>query len=252
MLRAAGCVYAEEEADLLTAEARDDEDLDQLVRRRLDGEPIEHVVGWAAFAELRLTVQRGVFVPRRRTELLAREAVLLSRPGSVVAELCCGCAPVASVVAATVPETIIVAADIDPVAVACATRNLPPDAEVCCGDLYDALPERVRGRVDVLAANAPYVPHGELDLMPREARLHEPSVALDGGPDGLELHRRLLAGSGEWLAEDGHVLVEVAAPQAPETLVMFEAQGLRSQVIEDLELGATVIVGHRVSGVSVT
>src|SRR3954471_10586509 len=98
MLRAAGCVYAEEEAELLVSEARDQEDLERLVRRRAAGEPLEHVVGWVSFAGLRLTVRPGVFVPRRRTELLAREATRRSRSGNVVVEMCCGCAPVASVV----------------------------------------------------------------------------------------------------------------------------------------------------------
>lgn len=244
-LRAAGCVYAEEEAELLCSEAQDDDDLERLVGRRAAGEPIEHVLGWAAFAGLRLVVQPGVFVPRRRTELLAREAARLCRPGSVVVELCCGCAPVAAVVAATVADATIAAADIDPVAVGCARLNLPPTADVSCGDLYDALPDGFRRRIDVLVANAPYVPHQSLELMPREARLYEPQVALDGGSDGLDVHRRLLDGSADWLAAGGHVLIEVAEEQVSSLASLFRARGLQPEVIHDADIAGTVMVANR-------
>src|SRR5690606_31702571 len=89
------------------------------------------------------------------------------------------------------------AADVDPAAVACARTNLPT-AQVHAGDLWDALPAALRGRVDVVAANAPYVPTDEIATMPPEARDHEARVALDGGPDGLELHRRVAAGARDW------------------------------------------------------
>jgi release factor glutamine methyltransferase len=244
-LRQGGSVYAEEEADLLLEAATDDEHLGELVRRRNEGEPVEHLVGWVAFAGLRLAVTAGVFVPRRRTELLAREAACVCPAGGVLVELCCGCAPVSAAVVAADPSVAVVAADIDPAAVACAARNLPSDALTCCGDLFAPLPGRLKGRVDVLVANAPYVPTEAVAMMPREARLHEPLVALDGGPDGLEVHRRLLAEAGEWLTPEGQVLIEVAGEQVVAALAIFESHDLTAQVVGAPEIGGTVLVGNR-------
>src|SRR6476469_2893108 len=89
-LRAAGCVFAEDEAALLAAAAASEAELDGMVARRASGVPLEHVLGWAEFCGLRIAVGPGVFVPRRRTELLVRLATPLLRPGDVVVELCCG------------------------------------------------------------------------------------------------------------------------------------------------------------------
>lgn len=244
-LRAAGCVYAEEEADLLAAEATGPAALADMVRRRAEGEPLEHVLGWARFAGRRLVVAPGVFVPRRRTELLAREAMRLCRAGGVLVELCCGCAPVATVVGTDIPGLTVLAADVDPAAVACAARNLPSGAVACCGDLFDALPATVRHRVDVLVANAPYVPHAAIELMPREARLHEPTPALDGGADGLDVHRRLVAVAGDWLAPGGHLLVEIAEEQVATALTLLDAHGFENRVVRDVERSATVVAGRR-------
>ena len=135
------------------------------------------------------------------------------------------------------------AVDIDPVAVACARRNLPPD-RVFEGDLYDVLPDGMRGRVDVVAANAPYVPTDEIALMPPEARDHEHRVALDGGSDGLDIQRRVIAGAATWLTGVGHVLVETGKPQVNATMSAFEAAGLWAETLVDDEIGGTVVVGR--------
>ena len=173
-----------------------------LVVRRVAGEPLEQVLGWASFGGLRVAVVPGVFVPRRRTELLVREAVAVTTPDAVVVDLCCGCGAVGLAVATTVPGVELHAADVDPVAVACARDNLAGlgvvGGTVHLGDLDALAAARLRGRVDVLAANAPYVPTAEIALMPPEARDHEPPVALDGGADGLDVARRVVAAA--WLA----------------------------------------------------
>jgi hypothetical protein len=118
-LRGAGCVFAEDEARLLTAAARDDADLGRLVRQRVAGTPLEHLLGWVEFDGLRIAVEPGVFVPRRRTELLVREAAGRAPPRAVVVELCCGAGAVAA--ALTALATIeVYAVDVDPAAVRCA------------------------------------------------------------------------------------------------------------------------------------
>ncbi|MFJ6798281.1 putative protein N(5)-glutamine methyltransferase [Streptomyces sp. NPDC091268] len=243
-LRAAGCVFAEEEADLLTAAARDEEHLAQLLARRVRGEPLEHVVGWADFLGLRLEVGAGAFVPRRRSEFLVREAVALTAPGAVVLDLCCGVGALGALVAASVPGGVeLHAADLDPGPLAYARRNVAPyGGAVWQGDLYDALPASLRGRVDVMVVNAPYVPTSEIPLLPPEARDHEPPLSLDGGADGLHLHRRIAAGAVQWLAPGGHLLIETSTRQSPRTAASLAAAGLTPREATSDAYDATIII----------
>jgi len=226
-LRAAGCVYAEDEATLILAEAGD---VEALVARRVAGEPLEWVLGWAEFADLHLVVRPGVFVPRRRTELLAAQAIARLRPAGVAVELCCGAAPVAAAILEEVPFVEVHAADVDPVAVACARENLP-NGNVHEGDLYDALPAGLRGRIDVLVANTPYVPTEAIAMMPPEARDHEPRVALDGGADGLDLVRRLIEQAIPRLESGARMLLEIGHGQAATVAEIFAAHGYRDIAI---------------------
>jgi release factor glutamine methyltransferase len=240
-LRNAGCVFAEDEAGLLIAEARTPTELDDMVERRVAGLPLEQVLGWAEFCGLRVSVAPGVFVPRRRTEFLARQA--LAAAGTTAVELCCGAGAISAVLVANRPIEVH-AADLDPAAVRCARANLPA-AHVYQGDLYRPLPARLRGRVDVLIANAPYVPSAELELLPPEARLYEPRMALDGGSDGLDVLRRVVVEAPDWLAPGGQVLVETSQRQAPALVETVVASGLAPRVVSDGDLGATVVAGTR-------
>jgi len=240
-LRAAGCVFAEDEARLLLGQAGDG--LAGLVERRVAGEPLEYVLGWAEFAGRRFAVAPGVFVPRHRTEFLVRLAIGFARSRSVVLDLCCGSGALGATVAAETPGIELYAADIEPAAVACARRNIP--GEVYEGDLYAPLPPSLRGRVDVLLSNVPYVPTEEVALMPPEARDHEPRVALDGGPDGLDVLRRVVAEAPAWLAPGGRVLFEAGERQAGAAADEVRRAGLAAAVEQSEELGATVVVGLR-------
>lgn len=247
-LRTAGCVFAEEEARLLLGAADDGADLAALVARRVAGEPLELVLGWAELAGVRVAVAPGVFVPRRRSALLVREAVAAVRrragdDGAVVLDLCCGTGAVGAAVLAAARDAVaeLHAADVDPAAVACARTNLPT-ARVHAGDLWAALPEHLRGRLDVVATNAPYVPTDEIATMPAEAREHEARVALDGGADGLDLHRRIALGAREWLAPGGVLVLETSRRQAPATRALLAAAGLTPRVVTDDEVAGTVVV----------
>lgn len=242
-LRAAGCVFAEDEARRLVSAARTQAELDAMVDRRAAGVPLEHVLGWAEFCGLKIAVGPGVFVPRRRTEFLARQAVCVARPADVLVDLCCGGGAIAAVLAATVQRAEVHAADIDPAAVRCARRNLP--GRVYQGDLYQALPAALRGRVGVVVANVPYVPTRDIAFLPPEARAHEPRVALDGGADGLDVLRRVAAGAPSWLAPGGHLLIETSERQAPPARAAFAASGLIARVASAEELDATVVIGRR-------
>jgi len=283
-LRAAGCVFAEDEARLIIATARTPGELDAMVDRRADGLPLEQVLGWAEFCGLRIAVEPGVFVPRRRTEFLVRQALLLIRggdsasnrggstppdppggppahgwaarpvrpwarppvspPGDIVVDLCCGAGAVGAALAAAVSQLEVHAVDIDPAAAACARRNLEGfGGRVYEGDLFDPLPPALRGRVAIIVANVPYVPTDEMRLLPAEARAHEPRVALDGGPDGLDLLRRVAAGAPAWLAPGGHLLIETSERQAPSAVAAFVASGLRARVESSADPTATVVIG---------
>ncbi|MFI6641329.1 putative protein N(5)-glutamine methyltransferase [Streptomyces sp. NPDC050504] len=245
-LRAAGCVFAEDEAALLISAASDPAGLDLMVERRADGRPLEHVVGWAEFRGRRYTVDPGVFVPRRRTELLVRQAVELAPSGTpVVVDLCCGSGALGAALAAALDGGAeLYAADIDPAAVRCARRNVvDADGTVYEGDLFEPLPAELRGRVDVLLANVPYVPTEEIGLLPPEARIHEARVALDGGADGLDIQRRVAEEAPRWLAPGGHVLIEASERQVPGAVEAFARHGLRTEVVTCDELYATVVVG---------
>ncbi|ONI86575.1 methylase [Actinosynnema sp. ALI-1.44] len=243
-LRAAGCVFAEDEAQLLIDNAHGPEDLAAMVDRRVAGLPLEHVLGWAEFCGLRIVVHPGVFVPRRRTEFLVAQAMALMDGTHVVVDLCCGSGAVGAALTAAAPELHAVelhAVDIDPAAVECARHNV---ANVHLGDLYTPLPAELRGRVDILVANAPYVPTDAIALMPPEARDHEPLVALDGGADGLAVQRRVTAQARDWLAPGGHLLIETSDRQAAHTAAAFVEHGLAPRIARSDEAGATVVIGR--------
>lgn len=244
-LRAAGCVFAEEEAALITAAAGTPGELEAMVRRRAAGLPLEQVVGWAEFCGLRIDVDPGVFVPRRRSEFLVAVAVALSaRPSPVIVDLCCGTGALGVAVAAGLGGGELHAADADPAAVACARRNVEhAGGHVYQGDLFAPLPERLRGRVTTLLCNAPYVPTGEIGLLPAEAREHEHRVALDGGDDGLAVLRRVASGSPGWLAPGGHLLVETSEQQAEVMAGVMAGAGLEPGVHGYEDYGSAVVTG---------
>lgn len=136
----------------------------------------------------------------------------------------------------------LVAADIDPDATEVAAENLGDRGIVVTGNLFDPLPTRFRGAVDVLAVNAPYVPTDAIAIMPPEARDHEHRVALDGGADGLDLHRRIAAGAADWVRRGGSVVIEVSAEQAPVSAELFRTAGFTTDVVRDDEVDGTCVV----------
>lgn len=254
-LRRAGCVFAEDEAAELRA-APGGAGLEALVRRREAGEPLEHVLGRARFAGVEVPVSTGVFVPRRRSELVVEEAErrLSGRPAGagdpVLVELCCGAAAITRVLLGRVPRLRAWAGDVDPVAVRCAASALagvPGVLGVAVSDLDAAVPADLAGRVDALAAHVPYVPTAMLDTLPREAREHEPRRALDGGADGLALLRAVAALAPRWLAPEGVLLIEVAPAQVPEAEACCRRAGLEPALVEDpdRDRGGLVLVARR-------
>jgi len=274
-LRAAGCVFAEDEAALLAASAHSAEALERSIQCRMAGQPLEHILGFVIFCGFKIAVGSGVFVPRQRTEFLVQLAVkfadaadtarrlvgvdVTSRDhlgqgvntqphGPKVVDLCCGCGGVGAVIAQLCPVELY-ATDIAQAAVECALVNIgPPLGQVLRGDLFEALPLRLRGQVDVLVANAPYVPTEAIASMPAEARLFEPALALDGGGDGLDVHRRIIRRAPEWLANGGVLLIETSIGQAAVASDLMTRAGLHPEILSSDEFFATVVVGSWSAG----
>lgn len=207
-LVAAGCVAAGEEATELVAAAPDEPTLESWLRRREQGEPPAWITGTLVFCGRPLHVAPGVYVPRPQTEELARRAAALLPAGGSAVDLCTGAGAVAAHLRAQVPTAAVVGVDIDPRAAACARRNGVPAA---VGDL--AGPVRGHRFVDVVTAVAPYVPTGDIRLLPADVQRHEPRRALDGGDDGLDLVRRVVAAARRLLRPGGWLLTEIGGAQ---------------------------------------
>lgn len=219
-----GCVAPDAEADaLLRASLSGAGSLDELLARRLRGEPLAWITGSVDFCGLRLRVDPGLFVPRPQTEALARRAAARLPAAGVAVDLCTGTGAVAAVLASAYPSATVVATDIDPIAVACARRN---GVLAIAGDLDGPLSPTFLGRVDVLTAVAPYVPTDELHLLPRDVLAHEPHRALDGGPRGTTVLLRAARAAPRWLRPGGVILLELGGDQADEVARTLAQAGL--------------------------
>lgn len=242
VLRQAGCVFAGEEAALLVAAGADGRDVKELVSRRCDGEPLEYVLGYAHFCGHRIAVGPGAFIPRRRTELVVDVAIGRTFAGARVLDLACGVGAIGLAVATACAVTLT-ACDIDPRALSFARTNLRHlDAQILQGDLFGALSPSCHGAFDVIVFNGPYVPRDEIATLPREARRYEPRRALEGGVDGLDLHRRVADELWRWLSPDGALITECAKHQVPAVLTLFMANGWQSATIDDDDTDAHVVV----------
>jgi release factor glutamine methyltransferase len=201
-------VAAEEEAGELLAAAPDQAVLEEWRSRREQGEPLAWITGRMEFCGRWLHVAPGVYVPRIQTEELALRAAALLPDHGCAADLCTGAGAIAAHLMAEVPTATVIGVDLDPDAVACATSNGVP---AMVGDLDLSIgPEH---SFDVVTAVPPYVPTSELRLLPADVQRYEPRVALDGGPDGLDVARRVVAAAGRLLAPGGWLLVEVGGSQ---------------------------------------
>ena len=222
-LAAGGAIDPATEADaLLDASNAGVGLLEELLARRLAGEPLAWLIGWVRFCATRIRVDPGVFVPRPKTEALAHRAVALLPADGIAVDLCAGSGAVAVILGAARPRATVIATDIDPVAIACAHRN---GVEALLGDLDEPLPPALRGRVDVVTAVVPYVPTEELHLLPRDVLAHEPCRSLDGGPRGTEVLERATRAAARWLRPGGSVLLELGGDQADELSTTMAATG---------------------------
>lgn len=195
-----------------------------LVARRAQREPLQHIVGSTGFRYVTLSVEKGVFVPRPETEVVAGLAVdeaaarVAAGANPLVVDLCTGSGAIAVAVATEVPAARVVAVDVSLPAVTLATRNAQAagaHVRVLLGDVADPeLLVDLAGAVDVVVANPPYIPPDAEPTDP-EVRLHDPDLALyGGGPDGLDTPRAVVAAAARLLRPGGLLVVEHAEVQA--------------------------------------
>jgi release factor glutamine methyltransferase len=208
-LVAAGCVAAAAEAAELVAAARDDAQLEEWLGRREDGEPLAWLTGTTIFCGRRVRVPPGVYVPRPQTEELARRAAARLPTGGRAVDLCTGAGAIAAHLRAVDGTAFVVGVDVDPAAAAGAHTNGVP---ALAADLDAAL--RADGTIDVITAVAPYVPTDAIELLPSDVQRHEPRRALDGGPAGLDLVRRVVTAAARLLRPGGWLLLELGGDQA--------------------------------------
>lgn len=217
-----------------------------MVEKRTNGIPLQLILGRTEFKGLRVAVEPGVFIPRTRSEFLVDQALSFCEAKSTVVDLCCGSGALGMALLSTLPHIHLYASDNDPVAVRCARKNIASlGGQVFHGDLFHALPPEIKGNIDVLVANAPYVPTGAVAFMPREAQEHEPRETLDGGVDGLDVHRRIAGEANLWLRAGGSLLVETSKDQAIHMAAIFELHKLDPTIVSSDDYDATVVIGRK-------
>jgi release factor glutamine methyltransferase len=186
------------------------------VKRRAAGEPLQYVTGEVAFRHLVLKVSPGVLIPRPETEVLAGEVLdaLKGVTAPRVADVCTGSGCIALSIAQEHPGATVVATDLSETAVEVAQANanrlgLAERVTVLAGDLLGPVPEELRGHLDAVVSNPPYIPSADIPGLAEEVVGYEPHLALDGGEDGLAIYRRILSDSREWLRAGGLLAVEL-------------------------------------------
>ena len=233
--------------------------LDAMVARRLDGEPIQYVLGHWAFRHLDLLVDRRVLIPRPETEqvvevaLAACDRVLADRPDRhrpMVADLGTGSGAIALAIATERPRSRVWASDRSPDALAVARANLAglgmagSSVQIVEGSWFEALPEELRGSLDLVVSNPPYI--GVDEQLDPSVIDWEPIGALVAGPAGTEDHEQIVAGAAEWLAPAGALVLEIGHAQAVAVRSIFERHGFTAIAVhQDLAGLDRSVVGHR-------
>ncbi|MBS0267030.1 MAG: peptide chain release factor N(5)-glutamine methyltransferase [Planctomycetes bacterium] len=203
----------------------------ELVKRRAQAEPVAYLVGHREFFGLDFQVTRDVLVPRPETETLVLELIAAAKPHpqARILDLCTGSGCIGIAAAVNLPAASVTASDISPAALAIARKNaeshqVESRVRLLEGDLFGPLGES--DQFDVIASNPPYVADGEMATLPPDVRLHEPHLALQAGPQGLDVIRRVIAGACGHLAPGGMLLIEFSPEQAPAVSQLIEDAGL--------------------------
>lgn len=225
-----------------------------LVARRAGGEPFPFLTGRIEFWGLDLMVRPGAFVPRPSSELTVQRALrkLRRRKGPVVVDVCTGAGPIALALADELPTAEVWGADISVEGLAQGRENARrhglDNVRFKKSDMYDGLPARLRGNVDLITGHVPYVPAGEVDDLPSEVREFEPIYTLtDESADGLGLMRRAVGESVEWLRPGGWLLLELSHDLPPKIRKLVKKAGLEDHGVATDDDDLSVVVEARKS-----
>jgi release factor glutamine methyltransferase len=189
--------------------------IEDLIRRRLDGEPLQYIEGTTQFGPLELVVDKRVLIPRPETETLFEMASKMVRLPKVIIDLCTGSGALALALKQRFPAAAVFATDISTDAIEVAAENMArTDTSIYLadGDLFDPLPASLIGEVDLIVANPPYVSEAEFASLPDDVK-REPRVALVSGRSGLEIIERIGASASQWLRPGGVVICEIGEKQ---------------------------------------
>lgn len=223
-----------QEARWIAEAATDEQEALELAARRSRGEPLQYLLGSAHFRKIELEVGPGVFIPRPETELVAERAIELLPEGGTLVDLGTGSGAIALGIAHERPDATVFATEADPGALRWAIRNrdrLAPGVKILQGDLFETLPTELRGRVDVVVSNPPYVALERRDILPIDVRDHEPERALYGGTDGMLVTTRLVHDARSWLKPGGWLVLEMSEQQQEAMMSLLEGLGYEQIVI---------------------
>lgn len=211
-----------------------------LITRREAGEPVAYLTGRKEFMELDFTVNNTVLIPRPETELLVETAIHLAGNDYIIVDVGTGCGAIAVSLAVFLPHVVVYATDLSPDAIEAARLNavlhgVERRVTFLHGDLLAPLAGLgLAGRVDLIAANLPYIATHELSALSREVRLYEPVTALDGGADGLDLYRRLIPVAVDMLKPGGNLLMEIGSGQREAVIGLLSPSSWDTVVLQDL------------------
>lgn len=211
-----------------------------LTCRRLSGEPVAYITGHKEFMGLDFIVSHSVLIPRPETELLVENALRVMPPFPLVIDVGTGSGAIAVSLAFYNKEALVYATDLSPEALEVARRNciknrVSDRVFLYTGDLLQPLHGCLAvGRVDLIAANLPYIAESDLSELPGEVRMFEPRLALDGGKDGLEHYRRLIPEAAVFLKKGGFMLIEIGFDQGRQTETLFDPHIWEAEVLKDL------------------
>jgi release factor glutamine methyltransferase len=226
---------------------REREALEKMIQRRISGEPLQYILEHQEFWSIDFKVDPRVLIPRPETELLVEQSLLILSENSLsgipsVLEIGTGSGAIAIALAKEGKNIFLVATDISRGALVLAKENAESAGvqhriEFVNGDLFGPLcPSKGRKPFDLILSNPPYVVRPEMELLAREVRDYEPTIALDGGEDGLEFYRRIITGAPFYLREGGWLLLEIGHGQGEKVAEQIErsAAFLKPQILPDL------------------
>ena len=220
-------------------------EFERLVRRRRAAEPLQYIEGSVPFGPVEIHVDPRVLIPRPETEYMFELVVEMLEDPKVIVDLCTGSGSLALALVSTFPDATVYATDLSQDAVSVARENAATnnvDVEILVGDLFDPLPGDIRGRVDLVISNPPYIAQGDMSGLPVDVRA-EPAMALLGGPNGDEILERIARSMGEWLSPDGIFMCEISEYQGDRVVELFHA--FAPTVLSDLTGRDRYVVGQR-------